>query len=249
MKKKNLLKFEKIIFALFIIIFFTFVLKLFFKSNISSSIEIPLKNEFKDSFDYKSVPNIIYNKVIIIGDSRMEYLNNRKGSIFIPTNFSFIALGGTKFSWFKNVAIKKLEDILKYYDSRYHYSVVINMGVNDLNDNIDPKVHAFNYYGLYKFLALKYPEIDFYFLSVNPVDDDIINIFCGMQQRSNKKIEKFNDIMYSNILRDHIKNLKYCDSYNNINFGTPDGLHYDGETDQEIVNYIVNRCVKYDKRG
>ena len=123
------------------------------------------------------------------------------------------------------------------------------MGVNDLDDTVSPEIHVSKYYDFYKFLAEEYPNVDFYFLSVNPIDDDIINTFGVKQYRTTPKIKKFNDIMYSKILNSNIKNLKYCDSYNNIDFGIPDGLHYDMKTDQKIVNYIVNKCVRYDKRG
>ncbi len=229
---------------LFLFLYFGLYIGKLYNKNIKFN-AIP-KREF---FDNQNIENIVHNKIIIIGDSRMAFLNERGKRISIPVNFNFIAYGGTKISWLKNDAFLTLKNKLDNIDNNYHYSVVINMGVNDLNDNISVDLHAFRYYEFYKFLASEYPNVSFYFLSVNPIDDSIINLFCGDQYRTTEKIKKFNDIMYSNILRDNIKNLKYCDSYNNINFGIPDGLHYDGKTDQKIVNYIVNKCVKYDKRG
>ncbi len=244
---------KKLFYFIILFLFFIFViLFLYFGQHVGKFYNGSIKFTTipkRSFFDNDKIENIVHNKIIIIGDSRMAFLNERGKRINIPINFNFIAYGGTKFSWLKNDAFLRLKNKLDNIDNNYHYSVVINMGVNDLNDKLDPELHAFNYYEFYKFLAIEYPEVDFYFLSVNPIDDDIINIFCGMQQRTNKKIEKFNSAMLTHILNDNIKNLKYCDSYNNMKFGTPDGLHYDGKTDQEIVNYIVNRCVKYDKRG
>ena len=40
------------------------------------------------------------------------------------------------------------------------------------------------------------------------------------------------------------KNIKYCDSYNTLSFFLPDGLHYDTVTDQKIIDFIINKCIK-----
>ena len=40
-------------------------------------------------------------------------------------------------------------------------------------------------------------------------------------------------------------NIKYCDSYNSINFEMPDGLHYNYKTDEKIMKYIIEKCIKY----
>ena len=203
-------------------------------------IEIPDR-----TFHRKYIKNIIYNKVIIIGDSRMEYINNRGKKINIPTNFNFIALGGTKTNWFENVALKKLEEKLDRMNENYKYHVVINMGVNDLNDNVEAIKHADDYYLLFKKIVSRYSNVNFYILSVNPINDKIINRFFRPQYRSTSKIQSFNDETINLIDESYFKNLFYCDSYNNIDFGIPDGLHYDKATDQRIVDYIVNDCVKY----
>ena len=39
--------------------------------------------------------------------------------------------------------------------------------------------------------------------------------------------------------------MTYCDSYNEVTFKTQDGLHYTKTTNQEIVDYITNKCVVY----
>lgn len=233
---------------MFFVLVFLFLYFGFYVGKIYNEKLVLNNNPNRDLFNNK-IENIVHNKVIIVGDSRMAYLNERGKKISIPINFNFIAYSGTKISWLKNEAYLRLKEKLDNIDNNYHYSVVVNMGVNDLNDDIEPKTHASMYYDFYKFLALEYPNVDFYFLSVNPIDDNVINNYGVKQYRTTEKILEFNNIMYSNILDDNIKNLTYCDSYNNIDFGIPDGLHYDKNTDQKIINYIVNKCVKYDKRG
>ncbi|MBR3199019.1 MAG: SGNH/GDSL hydrolase family protein [Bacilli bacterium] len=240
--------FYVIVSLMFFVLVFLFLYFGFYVGKIYNEKLVLNNNPNRDLFNNK-IENIVHNKVIIVGDSRMAYLNERGKKISIPINFNFIAYSGTKISWLKNEAYLRLKEKLDNIDNNYHYSVVVNMGVNDLNDDIEPKTHASMYYDFYKFLALEYPNVDFYFLSVNPIDDNVINNYGVKQYRTTEKILEFNNIMYSNILDDNIKNLTYCDSYNNIDFGIPDGLHYDKNTDQKIINYIVNKCVKYDKRG
>lgn len=220
------------------VLFFVFNNGFFHKENIKFK-KIPDR-----TFRKASINNIIYNKVIIIGDSRMEFLYDRGDSIKIPSNFDFIALSGTNIQWFKNVALNKLEKKLNNMNKEYKYHVVINMGVNDLNDFEKAQKHADNYFYLFNKLVSKYESVNFYFLSVNPIDDKIIDRFF-YQHRTTEEIIQFNKKIVYLIKKNGYNNFTYCDSYNNINFGIPDGLHYDKNTDQRIVDYIVNDCVKY----
>ena len=192
------------------------------------------------------IKNIINNKVFVIGDSRMEYLSDRGKQIEIPTNFSFIALGGTKIDWFSNNAVPSLKEKLESMQDNIKYHVIVNMGVNDLNDYNDPLIHSENYFKLYYDLASQYEDVNFYILSINPVDMSIINKRIYNQKRTNIKIEKFNKNIIHNIKNSNLKNIKYCDSYNNINFKTRDGLHYDKQTDQYIINYLTKNCLEYE---
>lgn len=190
------------------------------------------------------IKDISNNIVIIIGDSRMEFLSDRGNSIEIPTNFSFIALGDTKISWFNNQAVHILKkSIDNNNDINYH--VILNMGVNDLNDSNDPLIHSENYFRIYKKLAQNYKDVNFYVLSVNPLDMSIINTKIYNQKRTNSKIEIFNDNMIKNINNSNLNNMHYCDSYHNVEFVTRDGLHYNKKTDQNIVNYLTKSCLKY----
>ena len=182
------------------------------------------------------------DKVIIIGDSRMTLIEDNAYFLNIPSNFSFIALSGSKIKWLKEEAILNLEDKI---NNSCKYHVVLNEGVNDLNDDIYWKEHAREYNDLYIPLFKKYPNVNFYFLSVNPIDDMKIDKYWPNQKRTNKKINSFNEYLYHSFKRFNLENVLYCDSYNNIDFIIPDGLHYNLETDQRLLYYIANRCLKY----
>lgn len=234
-------KFYYILFLLIVIFIIVIFNNNFFSHKENGKlIEIPDR-----TFHRKYIKNIIYNKVIIIGDSRMEYINNRGKNIDIPINFNFIALGGTKINWFENEALIKLKEKLDNMDKNYKYHVVINMGVNDLNDREEAIKHADEYFSLFYDLVSKYKSVNFYILSVNPINDKIINRFFRPQYRTTSKVLSFNSEIVRKIDHTYFKNLLYCDSYNSIEFGIPDGLHYNKSTDQAILNYIVNDCVKY----
>ena len=83
-------------------------------------------------------------------------------------------------------------------------------------------------------------------LSVNPVDDSVIDKLWKNQHRNNYKIKQFNDELLSLVNNDQQENINFCNSYDNIEFKLPDGLHFDIKTDKKIINYISNRCSIYD---
>lgn len=198
-----------------------------------------------NKYEMEPVSDIVYNKVIVVGDSRMEYIERDKDDLQIPINFSFIAKSGATIHWFEDVALPELKEKLDNADKNYNYHVVINMGVNDFQEDIDIDERVYDYFNFYKELSLDYPNINFYLLSVNPVVDDKINDYFPTNKRSNKKIIKFNNKM-NKLLNGHgIENLIGCDSYHDIKFIAPDGLHYNLDTDQDILDYIAKECIIY----
>ena len=192
------------------------------------------------------IKDISLNKVIVVGDSRMELIERDKKELDVPTNFSFIALSGADIYWFKNNALKDLQEKLLNKDQNYKYHVVINMGVNDLQDDININNRVSKYFVLYRNLATKFPDVNFYILSVNPIDEKIINKRWKKNIRTNNKISKFNTASEKQLYDSELKNLYNCDSYHSLDFVLPDGLHFDHNTDQEILDYISNKCVKYE---
>ena len=186
------------------------------------------------------------NKIIIVGDSRMEYIvDGRHGKVAVPKNYIFIAKSGTTIDWFKDFALRQLENKLDNRNKKYNYYVVINMGVNDINYIEDVRKRSSEYFEYYKKMALKYPTVTFYIMSVNPISDEIINNFFPTNKRSNKKIEAFNKKTINLIEEFNYPYLKYCDAYHDLYFKTIDGLHYKGETSQKIINYISNGCIDF----
>lgn len=190
----------------------------------------------------ETVKNISFNKVVIVGDSRMEFIYNKKDELDIPSNFIFDAKSGAMIEWLLEIGKPKLEDILDNRDNKYTYHVVFNLGVNDLNSSTKPEVLADDYFDVYEELVRKYSNVKFYFLSVNPIDEEAIN---KGNKRTNEKIELFNTEIHQRMSELNKTNVNYCDSYNRLDFNLPDGLHYDNETDQKIIDYIARDCVQF----
>lgn len=213
----------------------------------STNIEEEKSSESKaliENYKNNEINKLSLNKIIIIGDSRMELLQENK-KVKIPSNIEFIAKSGAAISWLEEVALDKFYEAMDNRKDNYTYHVVLNLGVNDLNHTDNTRLIAKNYYNIYKKLFKKYPNVNFYLLSVNPVDDKIINKKIPNNIRSNAKVENLNSLMIEYMNEDHFSNVKYCDSYHNIGFETLDGLHYNTETDQKIIDYITDKCVDY----
>lgn len=206
--------------------------------------------EFKnDDYDFKFMNKksiLEINKIIIIGDSRMELIENDKYNLKIPRSIIFDARSGAKIDWLYSTGIPKLYEIIN--NNNYNYTVVFNLGVNDLNSNINPNELAKEYFDIYKRIIKQNKNISFYFLSVNPVDEyRIYKYFSKTNKRTNYKIEQFNNYFINRLKEEKIENVKYCDSSSALIFVLPDGLHYDFNTNKNIMDYIINDCVNIKK--
>ncbi len=206
-----------------------------------TSSEIMLFND-KD-IDIDNIENIALNKVIIVGDSRMEFLLDDE-DVVKPVNFIFDVKSGAGFDWFQETGEPKLREILDNRDFKYHYHVVFNLGVNDVQYNKGKTKEIFDkYIGEYEKLILEYDDVDFYFLSINPIDEDLLNKSQPYNIRTNDMIERLNE--YFENKADNSKDFVYCDSYHALDFGTDDGIHYNSETSQNIIYYIARDCINY----
>ena len=190
----------------------------------------------------KKTAELNKSKVIVVGDSRMEFIADDK-DIVIPFNFEFVAKSGMKIDWFRKTAILKVKSILK--NKEYKYYVIVNMGVNDLNTNYKGDEISKDYFKLYQKLAKDYPNIDVYIMSVNPIYEDKLNKSEVSNKRTVNKIKLFNNNILNELEHSNLDNLYYCDSYNNLHFESEDGLHYTRDTNKEIINYIANKCIDF----
>jgi len=185
-------------------------------------------------------------KIILVGDSRMELMYKSREELNIPHSIIFDAKNGVKIDWFYKTGIRKLYDIIS--NDNYNYYVLFNLGVNDLHYVEDVESRAQEYYKLYNNIINNNPNVNFYFLSVNPIIEDVLKENFGHDdKKTNKKINTFNKEMKRLIGKNSLNNFKYCDSNNSLDFVIPDGIHYDLNTNRNILDFILNRCIKINK--
>ena len=190
----------------------------------------------------KTVNSLKKSKVIIVGDSRMEFIEDDK-EIITPFNFEFVAKSGMKIDWFKNTAIPKVKSILK--NKSFNYYIVVNMGVNDLNSEYKGEEISKKYFELYSKLAKEYPNIEVYIMSVDPIFENKLNKWELSNKRTTQKIKLFNNTIKDELKQSNLDNLYYCNAYNTLQFESEDGLHYTQKTNRKIINYIANDCVSF----
>ena len=165
-----------------------------------------------------------YAGICFVGDSRtvgMKIVNSN------PSNH-FIAQSSTGYEWFSTTAANELRNYLHSHSS---VAVVYNFGVNDLGANGEANVYK--YISLYKKIQNEFPKVDFYYMTVNPVQNH--------PYISNSAIEHFNSIVENNFPKQIIN------TYSNINFQFSDNAHYQVATYREIISYTENQLK--DKKG
>lgn len=158
--------------------------------------------------------------LLYIGDSRTVDMINYIGNDTI----SSVAKVSAGYNWYINDAKSQIETILDAGNIKY---VVFNLGINDLS-NIDNYINAFNS------LKSKYPSIYFYYMSINPINEEVAK--DNGYSVTTSSIENFN-LRLSSTYGDN-----YLDSYSLLdNVVSPDGIHYDKDTSLRIHNIVLSR--------
>ena len=197
---------------------------------------------------YKAIKNVSMKtdliektKIIVVGDSRMEFIDNDK-EIIKPFNLDIVAKSGAALSWFETVGLPRTKKIIDNdeYDS---YFVVVNMGVNDIQYTSKYVENANTYFEDYLELSKYSPKVKLYILSVNPIIEKRLNKAQPQNVRTNDKIKKFNDVLLKKLSKE--EKMYYCDSNTKLSFDADDGLHYTQDTNKKIINYIINDCIQF----
>lgn len=157
---------------------------------------------------------------ILVGDSRTVAMKEAMSSSADST--VYIAKEGEGYKWFQETGLAELKSALAESPSK---TVVFNLGVNDV-ENISL------YLTLYKELVQTYPDAAFYFMSVNPVNEE------KTKGITNAQIQNFNGSLQE------IFSTRYLDCYNYLiqnGFDTVDGLHYTQDTSKAIHQFLTDQ--------
>lgn len=159
--------------------------------------------------------------IVFIGDSRMVTLKESVEKELGSCVAAVIAKNGSRYEWFHDTAIPQADKIIGS-GSR----VVINMGVNDLND-ADKYAQDMNYWGA----VWSARGAQVYYASVNPVWENP----HGMTQ---ERVKLFNDRLKAQL----IPQITWLDSHNYL-LGTGvhayDGIHYKDDTNLVLYHYYL----------
>ncbi len=169
----------------------------------------------------KKIVEEFTGKYIFVGDSRIVGMS----SAVSASNTVFIGKVGSGYSWLKSTASTKLA---KYLNADANAKVIFAFGVNDLG-NIS------SYISYYKKLIAKYPNTEFYMMSVNPVNETTAKKY-GYTVK-NSQIKTFNTKLKKAF------SSRYVDTYTyltNNGFSTSDGIHYKSSTYKKIYNYVIS---------
>ena len=180
---------------------------------------------------------------IIIGDSRTvqmcatftgDWSGCGTGAPRVNGNDVYVAKGAMGYSWFESTAIPNTNSILSSNNGTT-YNIFSLMGVNFLLYDIDKYIPKYN-----ELADGAWSKHRIILVSANPVNE-AVEAQYGYSTK-NSDIELFNSKLKAGTSGK--KNISYCDVYNQIkgNFGTGDGLHYDGNTYKAIYNAMMN-CV------
>ena len=155
-------------------------------------------------------------RTVFIGDSRTVGMEMYCGGN--PDEY-WSAKNSMGYSWMVSTGIPNVEYLIDE-----NTDVVILMGVNDLGN-----VYQYIDYINQKAAEWKRLGARTFFVSVTPVDDG------RSPNAKNSRIESFNTYAQENL-----KDVYYIDAYSRIRytFGSPDGIHFDGNTYRDIYQII-----------
>lgn len=200
-----------------------------------------------------------YKQVIFVGDSRTNRMSNTlntPGNAGVTNGITFISKEGEGLTWLQNEGYAK---ILKQVgnDSTGLLSkktlVIFNLGVNDLSN-------GYSYVTYMRSIAAELQKRNcvLYYMSVNPINNEMIKAYGQNKTRLESDVRNFNKIIKTNLCSGSSPMYKYIDTYSYLmqtGFGTDrnrsgedegidDGLHYTVKTYKRIYKYcmdVINR--------
>ena len=196
-----------------------------------------------------------YDQVIFVGDSRTNRMKNtldKPGNNNLLNGIRFICKEGEGLTWLQNEGYEELlrqvgngsADLLSPKTL-----VIFNLGVNDLGN-------AYSYVTYLRSIApeLKNRGCVLYYMSVNPINNEMIKALGQNKARLEADVRNFNNIIRTNLCSGSSAVCSYMDTYHYLlqtGFGTDrnrygadegidDGLHYTTKTYKRIYKYCMD---------
>ncbi len=182
------------------------------------------------------------NRIIIVGDSRMYAASK----VVQKEGLTFIAKNAVTCNYLWETVEPEVDKLIAE-NPEEHFTIVFNLGVNDLNSievgNTPDGKHICDYSqyaDYYKYFKKKWNQHNLFFASVNPVNEEILRTgkFKTRKMTNNGSIEEFNQNIRGEIESEEIF---FCNTYAFLlenGFESPDGLHYSDNTSKNIIENI-----------
>lgn len=175
------------------------------------------------------------HRILFVGDSRTVGLDNALDKLLPDDPCLFVGKVGEGCSWFLQEGEAQMADAIAAAPDA---PVVLNLGVND-PDQVD------QYLDTYRNLIEAFPDTDFWFLSVNPVQRDKM-IENGASEEALDLVTETNINRLNMAIQRAFPN-RYLDSASMLKldgFETVDGLHYTRQTYLKIHRFVVSQLFR-----
>lgn len=157
-------------------------------------------------------PNYIW-----VGDSRTVSMGKAMHNTDI-----YIGESGEGYYWLNETGLPLIIEAIASYPD---LPVIFNFGVND-DENLP------NYLTLYRALEEQYPDTDFYYLSVNPIEPTLCTNI------SNEEISAFNQALKAEYPDAYIDSFTFLMVNETV---TIDGIHYSEEDSRAIYDFTISQ--------
>lgn len=201
-----------------------------------------------------------YGQVIFVGDSRfnrMEKVLENLGEEKLTENMKFISQNGAGLSWLKEEGYQELLNSLGDASQTIlnkKTAVIFNLGVNELEIP-----YQFVMYMRSIAPDLEKRNCELFYMSVNPVNFEMIVRLGQNVPRTEAAVQKFNEVIQSGLCTGEDCQYRYLDACsflvregystdvnkNGTDTGVDDGLHYTSRTSKRIFRY----CMEEISRG
>lgn len=175
------------------------------------------------------------HQIIFVGDSRTIGMQNALKKLLPDDDCIFVGKIGEGCAWFLAEGESEMAGAIASYPDA---PVVLNFGVND-PDQIDQYLYA------YRSMLESFPDTDFRFLSVNPIQRGKM-IENGVSEEALQLVTTANITILNQAIQEAFPD-RYLDSSTMLKtsgFETVDGLHYSRQTYLKIHRYVIAQLVE-----
>lgn len=179
------------------------------------------------ALEQKHFPIPAGHRMIFAGDSRTVGMKSAQEETGDPC--IYIGMSGEGYTWLIEEGIPQIDAAIRAYPSS---PVIYNFGVNDCGQ-------IASYLSVYREMELAYPDTDFYYMSVNPVTEESVNVPLSDVLAFNRKLKAAFPDRY----------IDSCTWMLRYGFEDVDGVHYSERQYRLIHDFAVHAVLQMQKEN